>query len=118
MTEDHDEIKDIRDIPEDEANELRELVHKVLDHQIDQIVVEAYKGHNKPLESSAFNALFQEIPQEDLEALHEEGLNTFLGDRDPCEVDQDEAIEYASKYVFVALCMHYPWLMSRRKGAP
>jgi hypothetical protein len=123
MTGYHDEIWDIGDIPEHEANELRELIRKVLNNHIeefiDQLVVSVYNAHNRPLTSSALDTLLQEeIPKENLNELQIEGLDAFLGGRESSEVDQGEAIEYASKYAFVALIMRYPWLMDPRKGAP
>ena len=123
MTGNHGEFRDIGEIPEHEANELRDLVRKVLNNHIDefvdQLVVSVYNDHKRPLTSSAFDTLLQEeIPQENLDELHEEGLDTFLGGRESSEVDQEEAIDYASKYALAALSMLYPWLMARKKGAP
>ncbi len=123
MTGYHDEIWDIGDIPEHEANELRELVRKVLNNHIeefiDQLVVSVDNAHNRPLTSSALDTLLQEeIPKENLNELHEEGLDAFLGGRESSEVDQGEAIEYASKYALAALSILYPWLMARKKGTP
>jgi len=64
MTEDHDEIRDIGDIPEYETNELRGIVRKVLDNHydefIDGFVVSVYGDLKRPLPSTAFNVLFQE----------------------------------------------------------
>jgi hypothetical protein len=82
-------------------------------------VVRVYKDHKRPLTSSAFDIRFQEeIPEEDLSALYDEGADAFLGGRDPDEVDENEAIEYATKYGHVALSMLYPWLFeARRKEA-
>ena len=123
MTGYHDEIWDIGDIPEHEANELRELIRKVLNNHIeefiDQLVVSVYNAHNRPLTSSALDTLLQEeIPKENLNELQIEGLDAFLGGRESSEVDQGEAIEYASKYALAALSLLYPWLMARKKGAP
>ena len=123
MTGNHDEFRDIGDIPEDEANELRDLVLKVLNNHIDefvdQLVVIVYNDHERPLTSSAFDTLLQEgIPKENLDELYEEGRDTFLGGREISEVDRDEAIDYASKYALAALSMLDPWLRARKKGRP
>ena len=116
MTEDHDEIKDIEDVPEYEAEELREIVRNVLEHNIDEIVVEVYRNHHKPISSIGFGGpLFQEIPQETINALYEEGLDAFLGGRDASEADEDVAIDYASKYAFAALSIRYPWVFEARR---
>ena len=131
MTEDHDEIRDVGDIPEYEANELREIVRKVLDNHIDELidryidefvdtfVVSVYRDLHRPLTSSAFNPLFQEeIPQEEKNAFAEEGFNEYLSGRELDEVDEDKATEYALYYALVAVSMHYPWLMARRDREP
>ncbi len=119
MTGNPDEIRDVGNIPEADVGELRHMVRKVLEHQIDEMVVEVYRKHHRPLSSTAFDILFQEeIPKETFDALYQEGLCAFLGDHGTDGVDQAEAIEYASKYAFVALIMRYPWLMDPRKGAP
>jgi|SRR5215212_717613 len=120
MTEDHDEIRDIGDIPEYETNELRGIVRKVLDNHydefIDGFVVSVYGDLKRPLTSTAFNVLFQEeVPQEEIDALVEEGMSEFFGDREPKEEERDRAIEYSLQYALVALSMRYPWLLARKK---
>jgi hypothetical protein len=121
MTENHDEVRDIGDIPEHEADELKEIVYKVLEHHLDAIVVGVYNDHKRPLKDTAFGPLLEEIPEPEREALTQKGFEAFLGDRNPTElgeVEQDQAINYARKYLLVALSVHYPWLMARRKRAP
>jgi len=83
MTEDRDEIRDIGDIPEYEANELRGIVRKVLNNHIDEFidgfVVSVYGDLQRPLTATAFNVLFQEeVTQEEIDALAEEGMSEFL----------------------------------------
>lgn len=118
MTEEPNEITNIREVPADFANETREIARKVLDNQINDIVVAAYNDYKRPIAETAIGPLFEEIPEEDLDAISEEGMLAFLGDREPNEVDENEAMDYVSKYLFVALSIRYPWLMDRRKRPP
>ena len=75
-----------------------------------------YGDLQRPLTATAFNVLFQEeVPQEEIDALVEEGMSEFFGDREPKEEERDRAIEYSLQYALVALSMRYPWLLARKK---
>jgi hypothetical protein len=71
MTENYGEVRDIGDIPEDVADQYREMVCKVIDNhmehfvagditdnRVDEYVVSAYRNHNRPLVNTSFNILF------------------------------------------------------------
>jgi hypothetical protein len=118
MTEDPDEIRNIGDIPENEADELREMIGKVFDSHIDEFVLAVYNDLHRPLSSTAYYARLEEIPQEVYDTLVDEGMAAFLSSREIDQVDEDELRAYTMKYVHVARSVYYPWLLARRKGAP
>jgi hypothetical protein len=116
MADSSDEIRGIEDIPEHEADELRDMVRRVINKYIDDIVVDVYRQHNRSFSSTAMATRMEELTQEELEALHEEGMEEFLGGRELDQLDQveqDEAHRYMGLYALIALSVRYPWVMAR-----
>ena len=116
MEDNSDEIRDIGDIPEHEAEELKDMVRRVIDKHIDDIVVRVYRQHNRGFSSTAMARRMGELTEEELEALLEEGMKEALGGRAFDQLDQREQYEadrYMHLYALVALSVRYPWVMDR-----
>jgi hypothetical protein len=126
-----DEIRDINDIDEEEANELREMVHKVVkkhpnefaaedesDLRTDAFVVQVYKDLHGPHWATAHDILFpEEIAQSTIDALVDEGEREFFSDRETYEEEED-ALKYSTKYAQVALSVLYPYLFRKKQRLP
>ena len=122
-----DEIRNIDDIDKEEANELREMVCKVMnkhpnefaaedksDIRTDTLVVEVYKNLHSPHSTTAHDCRFPEaIPQSTIDALVDEGGRGSFGDRETYAEEED-----ALKYAQVALSMLYPYLFEKRQSLP
>ena len=122
-----DEIRTIDDIDKEEANELREMVCKVMNKhpnefaaedksgiRTDTLVVEVYKSLHGSHSTTAHDRRFPEaIPQSTIDRLVEEGRRGSFGDRETY-VEEEDALKYAQ----VALCMLYPDLFKKRQSLP
>lgn len=122
-----DEIRNIDDIAKEEADELREMVWKVMnkhpdafaaedksDIHTDTLVVEVYNNLHGPHSTTAHDRRFPEaIAQSTIDALVEEGGCGSFGDRETYAEEED-----ALKYAQVALCMLYPDLFKKRRSLP
>ena len=126
-----DEIRNIDDIDKEEANELREMVCKVMnkhpnefaaedkrDIRLATLVVEVYKNLHSPHSTRAYDCRFPEaIPQSTIDALVDEGGREFFSDRETYEEDED-ALKYSKKYAQVALSVLYPYLFRKKQRLP
>jgi hypothetical protein len=122
-----DAVRNVDDIDKEEANELREMVRRVMnkhpnefaaedksDTRTNTLVVEVYNNLYSPHSTTAHDRCFPEaIPQSTIDALVEEGGRGSVGDR---ETYAEE--EYALKYAQVALSMLYPYLFEKRQSLP
>ena len=122
-----DEIRNIDDIDKEEANELREMVHKIMnkhpnefaaedkrDIRLATLVVEVYNNLHSPHSTMAYDCRFPEaIPPSTIDAFVEEGGRGSLGDRETYAEAED-----ALKYAQVALIMLYPYLFKKRQRLP
>src|SRR5919112_6350476 len=122
-----DEIRNIDDIDKVEANELREMVCKLMnkhpnefaaedkrDIRLATLAVEVYKNLHSPHSTRAHDRRFPEaIPQSTIDAFVEEGGCGSFGDRETYAEAED-----ALKYAQVALSMLYPDLFKKRQSLP
>jgi hypothetical protein len=123
-----DELRNIDDIDKEEANELREMVCKVVNKhpnefaaedksgiRTDTLVVEVCKNLHGFHSTTAYDRRFPEaIPQSTIDAFVEEGGR--LGSFDDRETYAEE--EDALRYAQVALSMLYPYLFKKRWSLP